>query len=138
MRSEISLALAFATVMALATTTFAQTSGLAGSAWRPVEIGGIEVAADAGVILRFAAEGRVQGEGGCNGFAGSYEIDGAAIGFGPLAATRKMCPRPIMDVETRFFDALAQATRFQRDEAALELTGKGGEIVVRLVQTDAD
>lgn len=42
--------------------------------------------------IRFDEDGKVAGNDGCNGFAGSYETDGPKLTFGPLAGTQMACP----------------------------------------------
>jgi putative lipoprotein len=66
----------------------AVAADLAGSEWRPIAIG---TAAWTGgeAFVRFEGEGRLAGHGGCNGFFGSYRLDGDGIEIGPLASTRK-------------------------------------------------
>ena len=68
--------------------------GLAGSEWRPVQLGEHAVADAASLFVRFEAEGRVAGHGGCNRFFGAYQIADGRISIGPLGATRMACPEP--------------------------------------------
>jgi heat shock protein HslJ len=96
--------------------------GLAGSEWRPVQLGEQVVEDTANVFVRFEAEGRVAGHGGCNRFFGSYQITDGQISFGPLGATRMACPEPVMNLETALFQALEQARGFSRDGARLVFT----------------
>jgi len=111
---------------------------LAGSEWRPTEIGGVEVPAGAAMFVRFGGEGKLQGNGGCNGFFGTYKLAGDGIEIGPLGATRMACPAPIMEREALFLQALANARKFVRDRIDLSLTDGAETPVVRLIQTDAD
>ena len=60
--------------MAIATTSGAGAAELAGSEWRPVEIGSVQVPAGAELFVRFGGEGKLEGHGGCNRFFGSYEL----------------------------------------------------------------
>ena len=111
---------------------------LAGSEWRPTDIGGVEVPAEPEVFVRFGGEGRLEGHGGCNGFFGSYELDGDKIEIGPLGATRMACPEVIMDAEQRFMNVLGNAKRVKRDRIDLTLFDGSGNPLAQLVQTDAD
>jgi len=122
----------------LATPALAQSARLAGSEWRPTEIDGVEIAEDTKIFIDFGAEGRVQGSGGCNRFTGSYEVDGDKITFGPLAATKMLCPDPIQKDEDRLFATLARVTSFARDRADLTLSDDADMPLMRLVQTDVD
>lgn len=77
--------------------------------------------------LRFEAEGRVFGNAGCNSFRGTYEIDGSSISFGPLAATKMMCPPDVMEQETAFLQALERVRSFGfDDDGFLQLAAEDG------------
>jgi putative lipoprotein len=122
--------------MALATPL--QAAGLAGSEWRPVRIGDMEIAKDADIFVRFEADGKLKGHGGCNGFFGSYKITGDDLEIGPIGATQMVCPEPIMDRELAFTKTLQAAKSFMRERIKLELLGEGGDMIMELAQRDAD
>ena len=124
--------------LGLCLTATAATAQLAGSEWRPVQIGTLDLREDAGLFVLFESEGQFAGHAGCNRFFGSYRIDGSAIEIGPLGATRMACPEDVMDRERRFLDALGAAVRFQRDKTELTLFDDADEPVARFVQTDWD
>ena len=111
---------------------------LAGSEWRPQEIGGAQVPPEPEIFVRFGSEGRLEGHGGCNRFFGSYRLSGDKIEFGPIGATRRVCPEPVMDRENRFLREIEGVRRFARDRIDLLLTDDMGNLVIRLIQTDAD
>ncbi len=75
---------------------------------------------------------KVTGMGGCNNFFGSVKIDGNAIEFGPLGATRKACGEAIDDQESRFFQALEKVRSFELDQGLLFLLDNDGAQVLRL------
>ena len=127
-------------VLALMSCTSQGTtaSGLAGSEWRPLEVAGTEIPADAGLFVQFRGEGKLRGHGGCNGFFGSYRLDGDGIEIGPLGATRMACAGDVMARETVFLETLAKARQFRRDRIDLLLSDADGNPLVRLIQTDAD
>ena len=112
--------------------------GLAGSEWRPTDIGGVEVPADAEIFIQFGDEGKLQGHGGCNSFMGSYKTDGESIEISPLGATLMACPEPVMERERRFFEALQNTRRFERDGTDLTLSDDADATTAQLVQTDPD
>ena len=112
--------------------------GLAGSEWRPLDIAGVEVPANAGLFVQFGGAGKLQGHGGCNRFLGTYEVSAAQIEIGPIGATRMACAAAVMEQEFRFLQALSDAKRFQRDRIDLLLTDAEGMPLARLIQTDAD
>lgn len=81
--------------------------------------------------IRFAAEGTVSGNSGCNNFAGAVEIGPGTVSFpGPLASTRMFCSPPeIMAQEDAVLAALAAAARYDFDLAhgRLTISGPNGE-----------
>jgi heat shock protein HslJ len=106
---------------------------IVGPVWVAEEIAGAPASAEAPITLQLGADGRVSGRGGCNGYGGPYTLAGDALHFGPLAATRMACAPALMDQEQRYFDTLAQVTRYAvADDGALLLeTAAGKEIRLR-------
>jgi heat shock protein HslJ len=114
-------------------------AGLAGSEWRPLRLGQMEVEAVEGLFVRFEGEGRLTGYGGCNRLFGSYEITGEVrLLIGALGATRRACPEPLMAQEQALRDVLERARRFGRKRFRLVLFGTQDEPLAEFVQTDAD
>jgi len=116
----------------------AASDALVGSEWRPIELTGETVPADAGLFVRFEAEQRVAGHGGCNALFGRYTIDTVNLAIGPLAATRKACPPEIMKREAALLKALENTRLFLRDGVKLTLKDAQGLTVLRLAQSDWD
>jgi uncharacterized lipoprotein YbaY/heat shock protein HslJ/uncharacterized lipoprotein NlpE involved in copper resistance len=91
-------------------------SDLTGTYWRLSYLEGARVAVQPGqrephMVLR-AAEGRVQGFAGCNGFFGGYEIRDGGIRFSRMGATMMACPEG-METQDAFLKALAAADRHE-------------------------
>jgi heat shock protein HslJ len=101
---------------------------LAGTAWRLEDLAGAGVIDRARASLEFPDTGRVSGSASCNRFTGSVTVSGAAISFGPLATTRKICPEALMNQETRYLQALASAARFEVRDAFLYLHTAAGPL----------
>ena len=116
----------------------AQAAGLAGSEWRPVRIGDTEIPKDADIFIRFGAEGKLKGHGGCNGFFGSYKISNDGLEIGPIGTTHMACPDPIIDRELAFTKRLQAAKSFKRERIKLELLDEGGDVIMELAQRYAD
>jgi heat shock protein HslJ len=115
--------------------TVAETAELTGTDWVATGInngvGGVEsLAAGTEVTATFAEDGTVSGSGGCNRFNGSYEVDGSAISFGPIASTKMACEEPAMGQETAFLAALAASTTYAISGDALELRDDTGALQV--------
>jgi len=116
----------------------ATAAGLAGSEWRPSQIGDGPVPDDAGLFVRFENDGRLAGHSSCNGFFGAYAVDGERIEIGPLGATKMACEPAVMDRETSLLKALSMARTVQRDGPRLTLWDANGVPLILFVQTDWD
>ena len=55
--------------------------------------------------------GHASGSGGCNRFAGSYELEGERLWFKALASTRMACDPKVMQAESDYFLALGRTAR---------------------------
>lgn len=129
------------TIMAIAALLAggaALACGLAGSEWRPAQIGETAAPENTAIFVRFEADGRLTGHAGCNRFFGSYELTGDRIAIGPLGATRMACPGAVMDLEMAFLEALETADGFVRDGTRLVLADEQGNTRATLIQTDWD
>lgn len=97
-------------VVAFVAPTAACTSdgrGVVGPVWVVEDIAGAGVIDDSHLTLVLGIDGQATGRGGCNRYGGSYRLDGAAIRFDPLAATKRACAEALMNQEQRYFEALA-------------------------------
>ena len=124
--------------LALLLAAPASAAELAGSEWRPIRIGDAPWPDDSAVLVRFQSAGRLAGHSGCNQFTGSYALVGDTIEIGPLAATRMMCPEPVMEQERLLFDVLESARTFSRNRTELTLADSEGNVSAYFVQTDWD
>jgi putative lipoprotein len=102
--------------------------------WLAEDIGGAGVIDDLQTTLTIAADGTVNGHGGCNGFGGTATITGDSLSFGPLAGTMMACAEAIMNQENKFHAALAATASFRVDAAQgkLFLLDANGAELVRL------
>lgn len=103
--------------------TWWRLTHLAGQA---VQLG--EAASEPHMVLELQSP-QVRGNGGCNGFFGSYELSGDALKFSALGATRKACADG-MDTEQAFLSSLERVTSFGISGQVLHLLA-GEEIVAR-------
>ncbi|ADQ18792.1 META domain-containing protein [Leadbetterella byssophila] len=89
--------------------------------WKLVELNGKPIKAGQKEPHLIIKEGRVTGNGGCNGFSGSYELDESTmrISFSKVAATQMAC----MDAEyeSEFFSVLNTADNYTTDGKTLSL-----------------
>lgn len=109
-------------------------SPLRGTYWKLVRLGDASVKAADGqreaYLVFDTEEPRVAGSGGCNRVNGGFELDGANLRFGRLAATRMACPEGL-EQEQRFLAALEGVTRHRIDGSHLELLDAAGAVAAR-------
>ena len=63
------------------------------------------------ITASFSEDGNIAGFGGCNAYAGGYEVDGNQISIGPLAATASFC-EDSSEQEAVYLAALESAETF--------------------------
>jgi len=103
-------------------------TGIAGTNWTFVSIGGTPVVADRPTALQFDGN-RLSGSAGCNRFSGTYSVDGSTLKAGPLMATEMACPG--MELEQAFFKLMATPVSLTfADDGTLILTGNEGRTAV--------
>ena len=72
---------------------------------------------------------RARGFGGCNTFsAAAYPMAGQRFAVGPIAATRKACPKEVMDAEKAFLVAFRTAQAWDTKDGYLIIADQGGEM----------
>lgn len=113
--------------------------GLEGIVWRltgyspkaaigvPARGGGSGPVAGSRIDIVFE-NGRVSGSSGCNSYAGSYVLDGSALGIGPLASTRKACSPALMTQESEYQRILKAVETFTLSGDTLRLSGPAGTL----------
>lgn len=110
---------------------------LLGTGWRLENLAGTGVLDGVEATLEFPSEGRANGNGSCNRFNGVVTIEGDAIQFGGIAATRKACPDAVMRQEDAYFAALRGALRFETDGQVLRIFSTGQAEPLRFVASQA-
>jgi len=93
------------------------------------------VIANSRATLTFPETGKAAGNGSCNQFAGSVEIGGSTIKFGPLATTRMMCEGEASRQESEYLKAVEGVRRFEVKEGKLDLFGDGPEKLLQFTET---
>ena len=126
--------LAASILIGIATAASADGAWLAGSQWGyPLEAGVKDQR-----FVRFAADGELFGNGGCNSIRGRYHQTGNAITIGPLATTRKACAEEVMAGERSFITVLTSARSVEGTHYKLVLMDADGTELVRLARQDWD
>ena len=102
--------------------------------WRPVELGGQPVTLRAGTrephLILDLKDNRVRGFSGCNGFGGSYTLNGEKLGFKGIVSTMMAC-LPSGDLEQRFFAAIKNTGSHVIRGETLELRSADGTLLGR-------
>lgn len=118
------------------------STSIVGKQWRLIELNGQTVQpADQSkrephMILN-ASEKKVNGNGGCNSFFGSYELQGAnGITFSKIGSTRMACPGDVMQVEHRLFQAFEMTNKFTLKNDTLFLTKADMSPLAKFVVSD--
>lgn len=99
--------------------------------WVAEEVRGLPVSPEVTSSLQVAADGKVSGNAGCNGYFGSVIIDGAAMSFGNLGSTKIACPEPAMSQENRLLGALDGTRGYRLRGDSLWLLDGAGDTLVR-------
>ncbi|QFP77385.1 META domain-containing protein [Deinococcus sp. AJ005] len=82
------------------------------------------------LTVMFGADGRVNGNTGCNLFMGDYRVVDAGLTFGALGMTRRACADEAMSKqEQTFMQDLSEVTGYAVDGGALKLTTKSGKVL---------
>ncbi len=102
--------------------------------WVAEEVSGQPVALGVESNLLVAADGKVSGNAGCNGYFGSVIIDGQAMSFGNLGSTKIACPEPAMSQENRLLGALDSTRGYRLQNGNLLLLDGAGATLVRFRQ----
>ena len=100
--------------------------------WRLAALPGRDVTGEPPYFRLQPADGRVEGDGGCNRFGGSYQLSGDSLRLGPLMSTKRACAEEAGNAqETALLQALENARRWRYDGERLVLLDEGGAEVAR-------
>jgi putative lipoprotein len=105
---------------------------LVGTEWRILELDGKSADTNVTSTLAFDADGAVSGNGGCNTFRGSVDIEGTVMKFGQLASTMMACEIAKSTQEALFHAALSQTASHSVRDGELSLIDAAGKVVARL------
>ena len=111
------------------------SNNLTGVEWRVRELAGHAVAPSVDpqqpFIIFDEAKKQASGYAGCNRFFGGYQLNGEALKFGPIGATKRACPDLEEAVETEFFKVLDATRRWRIVDGTLELLNND-QVLARL------
>ena len=104
--------------------------------WVATAIDGTAPLADAPLTFLVAADGRVAGKAGCNGYFGTTTIHDGTIDIGDVGSTFMACSPQLMEQERKFLDLLGKAASFAIAKGELSLTDVSGKEILRFVRID--
>ncbi|AZB25086.1 MULTISPECIES: META domain-containing protein [Bacteroidota] len=114
----------------------AQTPDLFGKEWKLIELNNAPIKIDTAFkkepMITFNKDNnQLNGNGGCNGFGGSFKTEGNdGIEISLTGATMMSCPN--LEVETKFLDILKQSKHYSLSGNTLELKDKDQKITAKL------
>ena len=87
-------------------------------------------------FVQFSDDKEFRGNGGCNNFFGTYDLNGTRLKVGPIASTKRACPE--LDQEREFLTALQKATRIEATHLVLKFFDVNGDELLLLKRRDWD
>ena len=82
------------------------------------------------VISLRMSDGDAGGDGGCNSYFTSYELDGFDLSFGPVGSTMMACLPPLMEAEQAYFANLGQVAAYQSGGIQMALLDANGDFLL--------
>jgi heat shock protein HslJ len=86
------------------------------------------------ITLKFGADGRAGGSGGCNSYGGNYRERGDNLSFSQITSTKRACLEPSANQqEQRYFTALESASKFKLSDNRLTIFHGDGRSTLNFV-----
>jgi putative lipoprotein len=117
--------------------TLADSGAPLAGTWFVTDIRSREVLKDSEPSLQFSEDGRISATAGCNKMSSSADVDDDGIAIGMIAATRMICPEPLMNQESEFMMALELVRRFNISGDLLTLIGDKDETLMSATRKPA-
>jgi heat shock protein HslJ len=111
-------------------------AALEGQSWiltQMLSAGGQTQILDVGVSAEFDGT-TISGSAGCNSYHASYEASGGDISFGPIAATKKLCPEDEQSTEDRYLQLLAEIGSYEVSGRSMSMNDTDGTPVLQFMQ----
>lgn len=116
----------------------AQSQELAGSSWL---VNYISTGSEDGVVssldsqpteqtISFDADGKFNGNAGCNNFFGSYEVEENKLSLGAIGSTKMACEEEVMKAETTYLSALESTASYQITGQTLQIRDADGNTLI--------
>jgi len=89
------------------------------------------------ISAKFAPDGNVTGNAGCNHYGGQYILDGANLSVSSLYSTLMYCGEPgVMEQEAKYLDLLANVSSYRVEGDRLTLLDETGAGLLFFVQAE--
>lgn len=111
-------------------------AALEGESWiltQMLTAGGQTQIVEVGVNAEFDGS-TISGTAGCNSYDASYEASGGDISFGPIAATKKICPEDEQSTEDRYLQLLAEIGSYEVSGRSMSMNDTDGTPVLQFMQ----
>ena len=111
-------------------------AALEGESWiltQMLTAGGQTEVVQTGVSAQFDGT-TISGTAGCNSYNASYEASGSDISFGPIAATKKICPEDEQSTEDRYLQLLAEIGTYEVSGRSMSMNDTEGTPVLQFMQ----
>jgi heat shock protein HslJ len=115
----------------------APTNPLANTTWQLATLNGAAALEGVNVNTYFGADYNLSGTGGCNNYAGTYNVNGTAISIGSISSQGALCGEDVMNQESAFFTALQSAATFEVGGGTLTIRDSGGTVILTFAQLAA-
>jgi heat shock protein HslJ len=111
---------------------------LANTQWRLTSFGASDtespVIEGTTITLKFGADGRIGGSGGCNSYGGDYRAQGDTLSFSKIISTKRAClEQSANQQEQRYFSALESASKFKLADNRLMIFYDGGRSALNFI-----
>lgn len=111
-------------------------TALEGESWiltQMLTAGGQTEIVQTGVSAQFDGS-TITGTAGCNTYNASYEANGSEISFGPIAATKKICPEDEQSTQDRYLQLLAEIGSYEVSGRSMSMNETDGTPVLQFMQ----
>ena len=116
----------------------AQSQELAGSSWL---VNFVSTGSEDGVVssldsqpaeqtISFDADGKFNGNAGCNKFFGSYEVEENKLSLGAIGSTKMACEEEVMQAESTYLAALEKAATYHITGQTLQIRDTEGNTLI--------
>lgn len=109
---------------------------LTGSKWLLEDLAGTGVVDNVQTTIEFGEDNQISGNGGCNRYFTSYQLDDTSFKVNLIGSTQMMCPPALMNQEQKFFQALEKAHNLRLEGPYLFIDVEGSDLPLKFTRLD--